>query len=113
MRGRGEFGGRRGGGGGSGRGPGGDGDRRPRGERANMRTVYTLASTNAPPDGALKPEPKQVRLGISDGLFTEVLDGLKEGDIVIVGAAAQDNPLLQRPGGGAANPFGGGGRRGF
>jgi len=115
---RGEFGGGRGqgrgsGGGGFGGSGGGEGMRRPRGERANFRTVYVLASTNAPVSGPpLKPEPRQVRLGISDGVLTEVFDGLKEGEIVVTGSSATDAAASQfgrpqQPG----SPFGGGMRR--
>jgi hypothetical protein len=46
-----------------------------------------------------------VKLGISDGTFTEVLDGLKENDrmitSVIVSGAKANSPA-------ATNPFGGG-----
>lgn len=102
---RGEFGGGRGQG--QGRGPGGEGMRRPRGERANIRTIYVLSSTNAP---GVKPEPKQVKLGISDGVSTEVIEGLNEGDIVVTGSAAADaSQMPGRPQQG--NPFGGGMRR--
>jgi HlyD family secretion protein len=52
-------------------------------------------------------QPVQIKVGISDGISTEVVDGLKEGDTVIVG---QNNPgLASQPG--TANPFGGGFRR--
>ena len=40
-------------------------------------TIYVL-----PADGN-KPEPVQVHLGISDGIYTEVMDGLKDGDVVV------------------------------
>jgi HlyD family secretion protein len=40
-------------------------------------------------DGARAPKAVNVRLGISDGSFTELLGGdLKEGDAVIVGGGA-------------------------
>ncbi|MGC3961599.1 MAG: hypothetical protein QM813_27850 [Verrucomicrobiota bacterium] len=51
----------------------------------------------------LKPNP--VKLGISDSLVTEVIEGLNEGDVVVVsmatGEAATAAPVN--------NPFGGGG----
>ena len=51
----------------------------------------------AGPDG--KPNPVTLRLGISDGTFTEVLDGdLREGQEVIVGSA--ERPARSTPGGG-------------
>jgi HlyD family secretion protein len=64
------------------------------------RTLYTVSG---PPE---KPVFKavRVRLGITDGLNTEVLDGLKEGDMVVtslVDPRAGTTPV--------SNPFGGGG----
>jgi HlyD family secretion protein len=77
-------------------------------ERPAVRTVYILKSSA---DKSLaKPEPVQVRTGITDGSTTEVLDGLNDGDLVVTGIISADQPA-----GGAAptNPFGGGGRGGF
>ena len=54
-----------------------------------MRTVYLLpedASTNAAP----QLQPVKIKVGISDGLSTEVLEGLKEGDLVASGIAPSD-----------------------
>lgn len=121
MRPRGEFsGGSRGEGQGQGSqgsgGPGGrgagEGGRRPRGA-SNIRTVYVLSSTNIPAEGpAPKPEARQVKLGISDGLSTEVLEGLKEGEIVVVGTMASEASTQARPQMQSGSPFGGGGFRG-
>lgn len=83
-RGRGE----RGGSGGSGK---------PRGERSPTRTIYTLGE-----DGA--PKPVQIKTGISDGITTEVTEGLNEGDKVITGVI-QSKSEAAAP---ASNPFGGG-----
>ena len=62
-------------------------------------TIYVL------PAGAAKPTPVQVHLGITDGINTEVLDGLKDGDLVV------DSILSANPGehggGGQPNPMGG------
>jgi HlyD family secretion protein len=98
------------GGGARGTGQGGRGGReRAAADRVPVRTVYTVASTNAPADSvAGKPQPKQVKLGISDGAFTEVLEGLNENDIVVIGSNA---PEPARTGGAPSNPFGGGGMR--
>ena len=82
------------------RGPGGSG--RPRGERTMTRTVHTLAA-DATDD---KPQPVQIKIGISDGVNTEVLEGLKEGDNVVT--AQTVSPKGATP---AASPFGGGIRR--
>jgi hypothetical protein len=48
-----------------------------------------------------------VRLGISDGLTTEVLEGLKAGDAVVTGVKA---PIAARPAT-SSNPLAGGGMR--
>ncbi len=99
------------GGGGQGRGGGGNSGVRPRGDRAVTRTVYTLPSTNPPPEGViLKPEPKQVKVGISDGAFIEVLEGLEEGAVVVTGASSGDAARSGVPGA-TSNPLGGGPRR--
>src|SRR2546428_1091015 len=44
-------------------------------ERRNERTVYVLSGS--------RPHAVQIRTGISDGVITEVADGLKEGDRVV------------------------------
>lgn len=49
----------------------------PRVKRQASYTVYVL------PPGSTKPSPAQVHLGISDGIYTEVIDGLREGDLVV------------------------------
>lgn len=90
----------RNGGGGPG-GPGGPGRVHP--EHQPIRTVYILADKEDP----TKLTPVQVKVGISDGVFTEVVDGLKEGDQVVTGISLpSDQPA--GPAGGR-NPFGGGG----
>jgi HlyD family secretion protein len=45
------------------------------------RTVYVLRGDK--PDG--KPVPVKIKTGINDGIFTEVVEGLKEGDTVVTG----------------------------
>lgn len=74
---------------------GGDG-----GERRATRTVYLLEKDG----GGLKPV--QIKTGISDGVFTEVTEGLQEGDRVVTAALTTDKAKAQ-----PANPFSGGGRR--
>jgi len=105
--------GQRGGGGGSGGQRGGNGAGRSggggnhsRGERS-VRTVYQLAQG---PDGKQKVLPVQIRTGIDDGFYTEVVDGLKEGDQIIVGQNLPAGASAQPAQG---NPFGGGRGRGF
>jgi HlyD family secretion protein len=65
------------------------------------RTVYVL------PGGASRPRPVQIKTGISDGIMTEVLDGLKEGNRVVTAELASTAAAPSAP----ANPFGGGPRR--
>jgi HlyD family secretion protein len=59
------------------------------------------------PDG--KPQPRPIRVGISDGQFVEVADGLQEGERVITGAGGDASRAgSPRPGGSpgaATNPF--------
>lgn len=92
--------------GGAGRSPGG---LRPKGERHPVRTVYVL-ETNVPPGSPPQLRPVQIRCGISDAVATEVLDGLKEGDLVVTGLQTTTTATESRP----TNPFGGfyRGRRG-
>jgi HlyD family secretion protein len=111
------------GGGGGGRGPGGGGGRdregggggpgagqmRPKPERAGPRTVYLLAQENGKPE--LKPV--RIRTGITDGVNTEVLEGLKEGDQVVSGLLSTQSSNSGPGGNRPSNPFGGGGFRRF
>ena len=83
-------------------GPGGTPGGRPRERRVSTRTIHILAGG--------KLQPVQVKLGISDGVHTEVLEGLKENDTVITGVVPKQS-ASPAPGGG--NPLGGGGRRPF
>ena len=61
------------------------------------RTVYVL------PSGAGRPQPAQIKTGISDGVLTEVVEGLKEGDRVVT---AEFGSAMAAPSPGT-NPFGG------
>lgn len=71
-----------------------------RGEHSMLRTVY-LAPEKGDKDA--KPRPVQIKIGITDGIYTEVTEGLTEGQQVITGFSS---PTEQgRP----SNPFGGGG----
>ncbi len=78
--------------------------------RARTSTVYRAPAPNA------DPKQVEIRTGITDGRFTQVVSGdLKAGDLVIVGLATSkastsgNSPLGAPRAGGAA----GGGRRGF
>ena len=89
-------GGRRGQGGAGGGGAGGHAHA----EHQPIRTVYVMADKNDP----TKLKPVQVKVGISDGVYTEVTDGLNEGDQVVTGLNQPDSAA----GGPSSNPFGGG-----
>ena len=69
-----------------------------------IHTVYILpanAGKNA------KPQPVQIKTGITDGISTEVTEGLNEGDQIVTGSNTTQTG--SQPAG--ANPFGGGGWR--
>lgn len=53
------------------------------GDVPNTRTVYLMETNSFNPKGVLKPAI--IRVGISDNSYTEVLDGLKEGDVLVTG----------------------------
>jgi HlyD family secretion protein len=73
-----------------------------------LDSATQAADAGAPP----KLEPIRVKTGISDGAYTEITEGLKEGQIVVTSVKLSQNPAAAAPSGGAS-PFGGGGRRGF
>lgn len=81
--------------GGMGGRPGGAGGRG-KGERKTTRTVYVLKDN--------KPQPVQVKTGITDGMMTEILEGLEENDPAITGA------IYKQTSSSANNPFSGGRR---
>lgn len=68
------------------------GGRRPRG---GERTVYILSGG--------RPKPVQIKTGISDGVVTEVTEGLKEGDQIVTAELATSSSSASP----AANPFSG------
>jgi HlyD family secretion protein len=67
--------------------------------RGGERTVYVLSGS--------RPKPVQIKTGISDGIVTEVVEGLKEGDRIVTAELATSAPSASP----AANPFSGGQRR--
>ena len=67
--------------------------------RSSERTVYAFSGS--------RPQSVQIRTGISDGVVTEVIEGLKEGDRVVTGELASKSSAPSSP----ANPFSGGTRR--
>jgi HlyD family secretion protein len=66
---------------------------------SSERTVYVLSGS--------KPKPVQIKTGISDGVVTEVVEGLKEDDRVVTAEIAAKSQPASTP----ANPFSGGQRR--
>jgi len=85
------------------------------------RTLYKLVGTDPKTQ---KPEPVQVKLGISDGISTEIIEGVAEGDLLITsvsipGVTPTSAPQAGAPsaltgnrgfGGGGGSPGGGRGR---
>ena len=72
------------------------------------RSVYVL-STNTPPGGGepvLAPRSVRVKTGITDGSYTEIAEGLQEGDPVITAVKlAATQAAAAAPAG--QSPFGG------
>src|SRR6184192_1458278 len=68
-------------------------------QKTSERTVYVLSGS--------RPTPVQIKTGISDGIVTEVAEGLKEGDLVVTAEMAAKSQPAYTP----ANPFSGGQRR--
>ena len=85
------------------RGEGRRGGGRDAGARQSAHTVYVL-KTDA--DGGNPTlQPVQIKTGITDGIYTEVLEGLSEGDKVVTGMVSTGAQTTAA----TANPFGGGG----
>jgi hypothetical protein len=106
-----------GGGGGEGGGGGGGGSApnrpAPSIEGPTLRTVYVVAASAGDPSQKSTPtvQAVNVKVGITDGVNYEILEGLKEGDAVITGSKGGAATAAAGP---AASPFGspfGGGRR--
>ena len=71
----------------------GQGDKSDRGD-SRRALVFTLGEGG-------KPEPSRVRVGLSDGQFVEIKEGLAEGALVITGL---EGAAARRPGSPAAGP---------
>src|SRR5438874_125992 len=80
------------------RAPGGAQRGAGREQRTSDRTVYVLSGS--------RPQAVQIKTGISDGVVTEVIEGLKEGDRVVTAELASKSPAASPP----PNPFSGGRR---
>src|SRR5436190_2121243 len=68
-------------------------------QKTSERTVYVLSGSHL--------TPVQIKTGISDGVVTEVVEGLKEGDRVVTAEMTAKSQPASSP----ANPFSGGPRR--
>ncbi len=113
-------------GGGGGRGGAGGGNGGGRNAAASnapvVRTLYKLVGTDPKTQ---RPEPVQVKLGISDGIATEIIEGVAEGDLLITSVTIGSTPSAVGPQGAASSALtgnrgggmggggggGGGGRR--
>jgi HlyD family secretion protein len=91
-----------------GRGGGGGGGRSAAESGAPVtRTVYKLVGSD--PKTA-RPEPVTARFGITDGVATEIIDGLNEGDVLITSVVIPGAKTATPQ---STNPFGGGSSRGM
>ncbi|MGI8890624.1 MAG: efflux RND transporter periplasmic adaptor subunit [Chthoniobacterales bacterium] len=72
------------------------------GEHQTQRTVYVLRGA--------RPSPVQTKTGISDGISTEVLEGLRDGEHVVTAMTGKTSANSSRE---SNNPLAGGGRRRF
>ncbi len=80
----------------------------PRPDRGGPKTVYLAEKKIVNGETIIEPKPIQIKTGITDGLAAEVLEGLKEGDEIVVGAIVPESEA-PKP---AVNPFGGSSRFG-
>jgi len=95
-------------GGGMGGGPGGGERVRRESDGPKSGTVYLVEKETLPAGGervVLKAVP--VKLGIGDATNVEVLEGLKEGDLVATGTAAATAAASNAPRNPFGSPFGG------
>ena len=70
---------------------------------ASTRTVYRLPGGNK----LAQPESVTVKVGITDGIASEILDGVAEGDVLITSVTVANPTRAAAP---TSNPFGGGRR---
>jgi len=85
------------------RGEGRRGGKRDGGGKQNLHTVYLLKTDADGHDQTLVPV--QIKTGITDGINTEVLEGLSEGEKVVTGTVSTGPQTAAA----TSNPFGGGG----
>ena len=96
--------------GGSGAGTGGgESPRRTEPTGPRSVTIYVLEKETSATGEKSLLKPVTVKVGISDGANTEVLEGLKEGEMVVIGTVS--TAATAAPASPFGTPFGGGGRR--
>ena len=72
-----------------------------------------LAKTKSPTGKEIEmAKPVTVKVGITDGSYTEVIEGLKEGDEIIAGVNLPVAATASAQGPQGSSPFGRGGFRG-
>ena len=72
----------------------------------STRTVYRLPGGNK----LATPEAVTVKVGITDGIASEIIDGISEGDVLVTSVTVPGaKPSSATP----ANPFSGQGQRRF
>jgi HlyD family secretion protein len=95
--------------GGRGGGGGNRGGNTPASNAPVTRTLYKLVGSDPKTQ---KLEPVQVKLGISDGIATEIIDGMAEGDLLITSVSIPGVTPAAAPQAGAPSALTGG-NRGF
>ena len=73
--------------------------------RTPTHTIYVVEGKTSGGSATITIKPRQVRTGITDGISTQIVDGLKEGEEVVL-TETVSNPAQQQ----SNNPFGGGRR---
>jgi len=98
---------------GMGMGGGAGGPRKDSSDGPALKTVYIAVDDKSDPDGKPTLQAINVKVGTSDAVGFEVLEGLTEGQKVVVGTKGGAPVAATPPGGGfgGGSPFGGGGRR--
>jgi len=88
-------------------GPGGSGGPSRRPEGPTTGTLYVMEQPQNPANTRPVLKLVTIKAGITDGSYTEVLDGLKEGDVVVTGTSAPGSTAAAQPANNPFSPFGG------
>ncbi len=79
--------------------------------RPSTRTIYDVGSSvNATNIAEADMKAVTIKTGISDGVYTEVMEGLQEGDVIVTGQVVTTASAANRPTNpfSSGSPFGGG-----